>query len=51
MIFFLDIDGVFNLDWSGKWDSKSMSIFNTMTENFEAKAVVSSTWRNQYNID
>jgi hypothetical protein len=51
MIFFLDIDGVFNLDWSGKWDDKSVRCFNTLTHALKAKAVVSSTWRFQYNID
>ena len=51
MIYFLDLDGIFNIDWSGTWDSKSIEVFNTMTKIFEAKAVVSSTWRNQYNID
>jgi hypothetical protein len=51
MIFFLDIDGVFNLDWSGTWDFKSVANFNTLTQVLKAKAVVSSTWRCQYNID
>ena len=51
MIFFLDIDGVFNLDWSGKWDDKSVRCFNTLTHMLKAKAVVSSTWRCQYNPD
>jgi hypothetical protein len=51
MIFFLDIDGVFNLDWSGTWDDKSMAYFNLLTGTLKAKAVVSSTWRAQYNIE
>lgn len=44
-IIFLDIDGVLNLNWSNKWDEKSIHNLNRISDITNCSYVITSTWR------
>lgn len=49
-VFFLDIDGVLNIDWKRKWKKESVDNLNIiytffLNKNIEIEYVITSTWR------
>ena len=50
-IIFTDIDGVLNTINRVQWNKKSIELYNKLCQEFELKAVVSSTWRLNHTKD